>query len=625
MKKNTTVQSKPKQKLQQPKVSEWMYAAILFVIAFAFYANSISNGFALDDLIVITANKFTQQGVAGIKDIMTHDAFVGTYGEALNLSGGRYRPLSIVSFAIEKQVFGNNTSVYHFFNVLFYSALCALLFIVLRRLFAQQNIFIPFVASLLFTIHPIHTEVVANIKSRDEIYMLFFSVLTLYFLLKDFKWKIIAACFTFFLALLSKENAITVLFWMPLAFYLFKNESIKTLAVKFAPLIMVAAIYLFMRAEFAGMVGDRTTTAQIDDSYLHATFIQKLATIAWVQLKYIGLLLIPYSLSWDYSFNQLPLVSFTNPVSIISLLIHLGAIIYAIIYLKKKPIISFSILFYMAAFFLVSNLVFNVGTSMAERFAFLPSVPFCLLVAGVTAYLLKIDYTTPMRLTATVYVALSLIIVVAAAKVIPRNKDWKDNFTLYAADVSKVPNSARSRLFYGIECIGMYQKTNDRKWINDAIANCKLSSEIDTTFHFAYHNLGVAYQTIGDYTSSIPCYENVLKYSKDNAQAYYGLGTAYGKGLQQYDKAKTYFVKLIDELKLTNPEYYEALGLCYALQGNGTQAIDILKRGIEKNPRGAKLYYNTAITYANMLRADSSEYYFNIASSLDPSMQRPKR
>lgn len=136
---------------------------------------------------------------------------------------------------------------------------------------------------------------------------------------------------------------------------------------------------------------------------------------------------------------------------------------------------------------------------------------------------------------------------------------------------------------------------------------------------------GVAYQTIGDYTASIPCYENVLKYSKDNAQAYYGLGTAYGKGLQQYDKAKTYFVKLIDELKLTNPEYYEALGLCYALQGNGFQAVDILKRGIEKNPRGAKLYYNTAITYANMLRADSSEYYFNIASSLNPSMQRPKR
>ena len=144
MKKNTTVQSKPKQKLQQPKVSEWMYAAILFVIAFAFYANSISNGFALDDLIVITANKFTQQGVAGIKDIMTHDAFVGTYGEALNLSGGRYRPLSIVSFAIEKQVFGNNTSVYHFFNVLIYSALCAVFVIVFRRLFGLQSIFIPF-------------------------------------------------------------------------------------------------------------------------------------------------------------------------------------------------------------------------------------------------------------------------------------------------------------------------------------------------------------------------------------------------------------------------------------------------------------------------------------------------
>ena len=61
----------------------------LVTVVFALYGNTLTHDYALDDHIVITGNNFTKKGFAGIKDIMTHDAFVGAYREALELSGGR--------------------------------------------------------------------------------------------------------------------------------------------------------------------------------------------------------------------------------------------------------------------------------------------------------------------------------------------------------------------------------------------------------------------------------------------------------------------------------------------------------------------------------------------------------
>jgi len=75
---------------------------IIFVFTCMIYSNTLWNKYAIDDTIVITDNKFTQKGFAGIKDLMTHDAFVGFFGERGSklVSGGRYRPLSMVTLAL---------------------------------------------------------------------------------------------------------------------------------------------------------------------------------------------------------------------------------------------------------------------------------------------------------------------------------------------------------------------------------------------------------------------------------------------------------------------------------------------------------------------------------------------
>jgi len=138
----------------------------LFLAGFILYVYSVGFDYVLDDKMVVSENNFTKKGFAGIKEILTTDSFQGFFGEQKNLIvGGRYRPLSIVTFAIEYQLFGLSTKVSHFVNVLLYGLTGLLLFRVLVMLFpikkkTQWWRSLAFVSSLLFILHPLHTEVV---------------------------------------------------------------------------------------------------------------------------------------------------------------------------------------------------------------------------------------------------------------------------------------------------------------------------------------------------------------------------------------------------------------------------------------------------------------------------------
>src|ERR1017187_8512399 len=108
---------------------------LLLAIAMVVYGNSIFNNYALDDAMVITENAFTQKGISGIKDILTADTFFGFFKENTNnVAGGRYRPLSLVTFALEYQFFGLSPHFSHFINILLFG-LCGIgIFIFIKKI-----------------------------------------------------------------------------------------------------------------------------------------------------------------------------------------------------------------------------------------------------------------------------------------------------------------------------------------------------------------------------------------------------------------------------------------------------------------------------------------------------------
>src|ERR1035441_2122688 len=158
---------------------------IIAVFAFLLYAQSISFVYTLDDGSVIKSNTITTKGIAGIPTIFKHSYWFGINDTRV----AEYRPVSLAMFAMEWQFFPDNPHIGHFVNVLFYAFTCWLLFIILCMLFEKKNLLIPFVCTLLYTAHPIHTEVVDSIKSRDEIMCFLLMLSATYFFLKSLNNK----------------------------------------------------------------------------------------------------------------------------------------------------------------------------------------------------------------------------------------------------------------------------------------------------------------------------------------------------------------------------------------------------------------------------------------------------
>src|SRR5262249_2744992 len=139
-----------------------------------------------------------------------------------------YRPLPKIIFASLWDLSPGNALPFHALNVLLYALTGFLLFIVTSRLM-NGNVSLPLVATALFIAHPIHTEVVANIKSLDEILSLIFFVLSLFSLQKFLRayrkrWLAITML-SYFASLVSKESAITFLAVYPLVVFFFSKLS----------------------------------------------------------------------------------------------------------------------------------------------------------------------------------------------------------------------------------------------------------------------------------------------------------------------------------------------------------------------------------------------------------------
>src|SRR5690606_1271621 len=162
-------------------------------------------------------------------------------------NAGLYRPMSLVFFAIEWQFFPNNPFIYHFFNVFYYVLSIVFLFKILHYYLKEHSVWITFFIVLLFAVHPVHTEVVANIKSRDEIFCFLFFLGTIYFtLIKEKKTHQIIGVVFFLFCLLSKEAGILFLPILLFLFWLkFKNNK-STFFIKTIPIIGISTLWLIV-------------------------------------------------------------------------------------------------------------------------------------------------------------------------------------------------------------------------------------------------------------------------------------------------------------------------------------------------------------------------------------------
>ncbi len=374
-------------------------ALVLMAISFVLYGITIWYGYLQDDQIFIWDNTFVQKGFAGLADIFGHDSLLGFYKDPkMMLEGGRYRPLPLASFAIEIGLFGKgNPGVGHFFNVLLYSLTSIFLYRVLIGLFPKQEeekwfFSIPFLTALIFTLHPLHVEVVANIKSRDEIFALLGSLGALWAILKYFdtqenRWRWIAAA-CFLLGLLSKENTVTFLAVIPLTLWGFSR--LPTGRILSACLPMVGALLLFLLLRAMAL---EAPIEHPDELVLNPFFgmaaSEKFATLLLSLGWYVKLLFVPHPLTIDYYPYHVPKVSLADWRVLLSLSGYLAMGLWAYKQLRKTRdsetsnwmIPAYSVVYFLLTISVVSNVFVRTSTFLNERYLFMPSIGFCLLAA----------------------------------------------------------------------------------------------------------------------------------------------------------------------------------------------------------------------------------------------------
>ena len=386
------------------------------------------------------------------------------------------------------------------------------------------------------------------------------------------------------------------------------------------PLLLVTMVYLAMRASFAGIVGDRETTDIMDDPYMRASFSEKYATITYTIARYLGLLVFPHPLSSDYSFNEIPLIGWGSAKALVSGLLTSGIIGYAIKGMRKKSLASYGILLFFISFSIVSNAIFNVGTSMADRFMYLPSLGFCISIAAISGFLFKINDGESINFKFNWGLPLILLLLAGSYKTIARNSIWENNFKLYEEDVKNASNSARIHLYYGIELIGKHGRSGKEEYIHLAIKEISWSARINPDFHHAHYNLAVAYEKAGRYDDAIASYLNTLALEPQHLKGNLNVALLYGKIKNDYPSAIFYFSKLLNS-SYRAVSLYDNLGIAYAMNNDLIRAVEIFLKGIEYNPNSSKLNLNLAITLDKLGRKDESKPYFDRAFALDPKLQ----
>jgi tetratricopeptide (TPR) repeat protein len=616
---------------------------LLFVFSFLLYGNTLQNKYALDDAIVITQNQFVKKGFSGISDIFSTELFTGFFKVKKNLvEGGRYRPLSLVSFAIEYEFFGQNPFVSHLINILLYALSAIILYLVLFHLFRETNYYyLPLLASLLWIAHPIHTEAVANIKGRDEILALLASLYTVYLFLRytDSKKKIylIMYPFVFFLALLSKETSITFLAIVPLSLYYFTSSDKKNIVQSVLILLIPTIVFLYIRQQIIGapaVTGASIPKELMNDSFLGMNLGQKYATIFFTLILYIKLLFIPYPLTYDYYPYHIHILDFSNLWVIAAVLFHLLLAVIAFKGIKKKTILSFGILYYAITLSIVSNLLFSIGAFMNERFVYMPSVGWAVVLAYGIIKLSSVVKKQSLKKFYT-YGGLVLFILPFTILTIYRNPAWANDYILFTTDVKTSFDSAKSTTSAGgkiIEEVEALEKILRAKPISieqlkKEIDN-KTDLRIDTKAQLLQSgNLKQAIKDIEKFNKeslkkAIQYLNEALKIHPTYSDALLLLGNAHYKYNKDYEATWAAYEKILK----SNPRHdLVAQNWSLILNGNLSPEKKIIyhQKLLKYNPYLFENTYQIGNLYGQFLhQLDSAIVYLEKAKKLNPNDSR---
>jgi tetratricopeptide (TPR) repeat protein len=578
------------QPARQPSfpVSATMLRGLLCLIALIVYANTFGLGFALDPILLVKADPRVHAAtLQNLGLIFQNDYWWPSSVDTL------YRPLTTLSFLFNYAVLGNadNPAGYHVLNVVLHAIDTLLVFELALRLFGTRKP--AFLAACLWTLHPIATEVVANVAGRADLLAAMWVLTALLIYIRmvsavNGRKTAIAALFAASLCgCFSKESAAVLPGLMLLWDITFGKGWRAGGARRLAAYAAVAAsiVILLLARHWVFSAAPVPEMPWLDNPLRGAGFLAS----RWTAIRMAGLDLLllvwPVPLSSERGFAQIVPASASDPGAWLALAVIAGILVVVFRRYRKDKLMFWAAGAFGLTLLPASNLVIPIGATMAERFLYIPSIAFAVAVVGLVDRV-----KAPIRAQTALICAMVLL----AGRSVARNRDWQDDFTLAQADVQTSPRSARlqemraTSLFERdpVRNLDAAIRTGETAWgIMQSLPAGKILQQTPA-------RLGAYYRLKGDSTAApenLVWYEKSLRVLLRAREASQAIETA-------YDRAQLSHHKPLATRVAYQPVYLD-LGLTLSRLGRYAEAIAAYRYGRELDPRTPAVYDRLADAY----------------------------
>ncbi|MBN1344632.1 MAG: tetratricopeptide repeat protein [Phycisphaerae bacterium] len=437
-------------------------AIVLALLAFGIYANSIPNEFVYDDHTVVVQDT-RSHGLSRIDKLFSQGYWTITKRPL-------YRPITLLSLAVNHAVTGLSAPGYRVVNLLLHALVCIGVYRLTLLVFGR--FWTALVAGLVYAVHPIHVEAVVPIVGRSELLAALAVVVALALYVGDaarggrgVTWRYVLIVALTWTAMLCKESAI-VLIGMVVAFDAWRRYREPTRPIgwgnyftsrfiwRYAGMIFAVLIVFSMRQYAIGTLFGEGITFPLVDNPLGRDPLWVRALTGFVLLgKYAQLLLIGHPLCCDYSYDAIPVARSITPAVLMGAVCLAGVLVTAVVSLRRRGETALGVCWFLVAYAPVANVVVLIGTFLAERLMYLPSIAVAMVwgvvVSGAVERCRKRGSAGFQLLAACLTVATVIGLGAYGVLTVRRNAIWRNDESLYRDGLAKQPDSARCQFNMG--------------------------------------------------------------------------------------------------------------------------------------------------------------------------------
>lgn len=589
------------------RIKKKRWAILLIIITcILLYGKTIRYDYSLDDHLINTNIPDRSNGIKGLISIFE-----------MRFNKSDYRPILILSYTLEKYIAGEeNPHLSHAINVILYILLCiSIYYFILLLPLGKESKLIAFSVALFFAVHPIHANVVANLKSRDNILSMLFGILSTIQILKAISNKnslnilrYIFAAFFFVMAILSKMDAVGFILFIPLVIIIFfdAKKTIYIAGVILTFIVLQSIFHSFIPNKIAPVEVNNAAQVTFTENPFTNNFslLNKMGAASMTGFYYLKFMIIPYGYWYYFGFDQVKLHPLNSTPAILSFILLVVIFIYGAWNFRKDKLLSLGIL---SAFIFLAycfNFFLPVAGIIADRYAFISSLGSCMTAIALINRLSRNDASIKWKTGIAVVIIWSIF---SFARV----SVWKDGLTLIENDAPHLERSYEGQRIAAMTYVELYEKIHENTLLDKALIHIKRANAIYPENTICHTFEGLIYYKMRELDKANMCYLTALKNDSTSTEVLELIGDLKYEQNNFNGARKSY--EALWKLKPDNNAIVNKISTVI-YESDGSDSVVTYNNTLMKtNPSLFAPYENLGYLYLLQKDTVKSKYYFESA------------